>query len=262
MTRRMCIVLLAAALTASGGTAAFGQPPGTVPDMARAAQLVFRGTVQRAGASNVSILRAADDTAVVRVDQVLKAAASLGDITGREITVKLREPGSVRPGDSAVFFTNGALYGESLGVVEVGRAADGAALRSDVASAVRGAEEEKLRERLERATLVVAGKVVETRPAAEKAPGVTEHDPQWREAVIEIDTVLKGKPEESRVVVVYPTSFDVMWAEAPRPAVGWDAIWLLYRDQISGVDVSGYTALKPWNLQSRDSLPTVRRLLP
>jgi hypothetical protein len=161
-----------------------------------------------------------------------------------------------------VFFTRGSVYGETLGVVEVGRAAgDPGALRGQVLAADRRARDQILAERLQDAALVVTGKVVETRPAATGPQPITEHDPQWWEAVIEVDSVLKGpQPQGNRITVLYPTSLDVMWYEAPRLHKGLDAVWLLYRGQRPGVPGEPFTALKPWNILSRDTAETVRRL--
>ncbi|HYO13098.1 MAG TPA: hypothetical protein VE685_07895 [Thermoanaerobaculia bacterium] len=251
-----------AAILAFHGGAASGQPPAGVEELTRNAPFVFRGTVQEAGASNVTGVPASARTVVVRVDEVLKAPAELGDFTGREITVQLQEPGTDPPGRVGVFFTRGWIYGETLGVVEVGRAAgDPGALRGQVLAADRRSQDQILAERVQGAALVVVGKVVETRPAETGPQPITEHDPQWWEAVIEVDSVLKGsKPEGNRVTVLYPESLDVMWYEAPKPRKGWDAVWLLYRGQRPGVSGEPYTVLKPWNILSRDTAETVRRL--
>jgi len=42
------------------------------------------------------------------------------DLVGREITVKLATPASVKPNDKIEFFTKGWLVGNSLAVIEVG----------------------------------------------------------------------------------------------------------------------------------------------
>jgi hypothetical protein len=268
MNRTVPMLALLTALTAVLGLcpcAAVGQPASGPEELTRAAQLVFRGTVQKAGASNLDVVQADSSTAVVRVDEVLKGAPSLGDLTGREITVKLAQPGAATPGEQAVFFTNGWLYGATLAVVEVGRLhGDAALLRGQVAAAVRQSADDELKGRLAGAALIVAGRVVETHPAPVSGSEVgegSEHDPQWWEAVVQVDTVFKGKPVGQRVTFLYPTSQDVIWFEAPKPSVGADGIWLLYRDQLPELGLNGYTALKRWNLLPRGQADTVRRLL-
>ncbi|HEX7182426.1 MAG TPA: hypothetical protein VF756_11325 [Thermoanaerobaculia bacterium] len=262
MSRRTVGAALVAAVLAICARDASAQPPEKVEEMTRAAQLVFRGTVQKVGASNLKAIEPAGDTAIVRIDEVLKAPVGLEDFTGREVTVKLRQPGSAKLGERGVFFTRSWLYGESLGLVEVGRAAgEAGALRSRIAAASQGEREAKIKEQLDRAALVVAGKVVETRPAAIQEEGFSEHDPQWWEAVIEVDSVLKGPPSSGkRVTVLFPTSTDVAWFEAPKLQVGWNAVWLLHKDQVPE-RADAYTVLKPWDLMSRDNEPIVRRLL-
>src|SRR5262249_35655181 len=162
----------------------------------RAAQFVFRGTIQKVDASNLEIVQADSDTAVVRVDEVLKATPSLGDFTGREITVKLAQPGDATPGEQAVVFTNGWPYRKTLAAIGRGRLhGDAPPLRRPVAAAVGQAAAEEPKCRLAGAALVVAGRVVETHPAAvvpEVGEG-SEHDPQWWEAVVQVDGVFQGK---------------------------------------------------------------------
>jgi hypothetical protein len=264
--------LLTAALVLGLSAAAIGQDAKVAsgPEgLTRAAQFVFRGTIQKVGAANLEVVQADASTAVVRVDEVLKATSSLGDFTGREITVKLAEPGGATAGEQAVFFTNGWLYGSTLAVVEVGRAhGDAAQLRGKVALAMRQGDEEELKGWLAGAALVVAGKVVETHRAAVKevgeveevGEGASEHDPEWWEAVVQVDSVYKGKIARQRVTFLYPASRDVAWFEAPKPSVGWDGIWLLYRGQLPELGATGYTALKPWNLLPRGQAEAIRRL--
>jgi hypothetical protein len=251
-SRRVHRALLAAALGLWSGAIVSAQQA-SLEALTRESQFIFRGTVERPGAANVSAVEAGADTAVVRVDQVVDGPAFVRGFTGLEVTVKLARPGSVRKGEQAVFFTRGWLYGESLAVVEVGRLAPG--IEREVAAVRRQLSDNDLQKRLDDAELVVAGRVVETRPSAVKGRG-GEHDPQWREAVIAVDRVLKGGAGE-RVVLLYPASHDEMWSRAPKPEAGWDGVWLLERKAVGGAE--GYMALQPWNLMSRDDLAAVAR---
>lgn len=254
-------VALLAAVGLSAGSAS-AQPPQRVDALTRQADVVFRGTVQRVAAANLSVVEPAADTAVVRIDELLKGPADLRDFAGREVTVKLREPGSVKPGAKAVFFADTWLYGESLGLVEVGRVRDsGPGLRTAVAASTRQMHEEEVRQHIADAALVVTGRVVETRPAPPSEQR-SEHAPNWWEAVIRVDSVIKGQAAE-HIVLLYPKSMDVMWFNAPKPQVGWDAVWLLSPaegDQMRG-HAGVYTALEPWKVMSRDDAGLVRRLV-
>ena len=244
---RLFIFLVLALLPAGGLFAA-----DAVKDLARSADFVFRGTVRATGAANLSIVEPNATTAVVRVDEVLAVNGSLDDFTGREITVFLKEP--LTAGDQRVFFTGVQLLGESLGVEEVGRAAGAVA---DVTAQARTAKDELRREalaaRLAAADLVVSGRVLSTKAAGslpEDGP-LTEHDPQWREAVLAVRSVLKGKVGAKTVVFWYPASLDVMWARVPKPSVGQEGTWLLHRHEAeSGATV--HAAIDPQDLLSAD----------
>lgn len=78
---------------------------------------------------------------------------------------------------------------------------------------------------------MVAGKVVAVRlptePVAAKKRGrasvtypITEHDPNWREAIIQIDNVFKGAHRQGQVIVRFPASSDVMWHGASKFEAG------------------------------------------
>ena len=90
-------------------------------DWAAQAGLVFRGTVRRENAATMAMVPPDAGTAVVLVDEVLKAPQALSGIAGKEITLLPAEGGSAKAGQSAVFFTRSWLYGGSLAVIEVGR---------------------------------------------------------------------------------------------------------------------------------------------
>src|SRR3982074_3201212 len=84
-------------------------------------KFIFRGTVRRENAATMASVPPEAGTAVVLVDEVVKAPQALSGIAGREITLLPAEGSSMKAGQSAVFFTSSWLYGESLAVVEVGR---------------------------------------------------------------------------------------------------------------------------------------------
>jgi hypothetical protein len=204
----------------------------SVKDLTRSADYIFQGTVLATGAANLSIVEINPRTAVVRVDEVWKADGTLDDFTGREVTVFLSRAG--RAGERRVFFTTVRLLGESLGVQELGRAAGSReALRRKVQKAQAELFRDDVGKRLAAADLVVTGRVVSTHKASGALANgpQTEHDPMWREAVLEVSSVLKGKALERTVSFWYPSSFDVMWARVPKPEVGQEGTWLLHRYQ-------------------------------
>lgn len=103
------------------------------------AAFVFQGTVVAVGAATLPSVSVDDLTAIVRVDQVLRAPEHLEQLVGREITVQLRKRAAA--GDVAVFSADPWLYGDSLAVVEVGNR------KSPPAAAVAGPRRPRVRPR-------------------------------------------------------------------------------------------------------------------
>jgi len=209
-------------------------------------------------------------TVVARVDEVLQAPETLDDYTGRDITILLSKSRGVKVGQQAVFFTNSWLYGESIAVVEVGRVAAGkdlTALRKQIADADQRIADQALQTRIDRAELIVVGKVAETRSVekeGQRGP-ITEHDPDWWEAVIEIESVEKRQFPEKSIIVLFPRSTDEMWIDSPKFYVNQEGNWILHRDQnekgLLVLRVPGYTALDPLDFQPKDQLERIRMLI-
>jgi hypothetical protein len=207
---------------------------------------VFQGTVVEVGRATLSMIEADDRTAIVRVDRVLRAPEQMEQIAGREITVQLRQSAEV--GTTAVFETDGWLYGESMAVLETGRRRSAAAARSieaeaDVeagretpaAAARAAAHRSAVQARAEEASAVVVGRVVGVRqletaaragPAGEERQ--SEHDPRWAIAEVEVDESLKGR-KSGTIEVLFASSEDVMWYRAPKLVVGQKATMLLQK---------------------------------
>jgi hypothetical protein len=206
-------------------------------------------------------------TVVVKVDEVISAPASIGDLTGRDVTVALRQPGSVREGQQSVFFTNGWIYGTGLAVREVDRL-DGrqatADLREQVAEAERRNEEADLAQQLAKADLVVAGRIVRiAKVSREELPlPATEHDPDLHRAFVQVETVLKGEPPpQQQVSFLFANSRDVQWDRSPKPKEGQAGVWILLRNEKRGMPVKDLTAFDPRDVQPPERAETVRRLL-
>ena len=85
----------------------------------------------------------------------------------------------------------------------------------------------------------------------------------WATAVIKVSSVLKGMGED-QVEVMFPTSRDEMWAEAPRFAAGDTGIWILRRGkQERGMPrpTGALTALGAGDFQSVSELSRLRDLI-
>jgi len=196
-----------------------------------------------------------ETTAVVRVDQVLRAPEALAGLAGHAITVKLTERKRVQPGQQAIFMTTGWLVGDGVAVRSLGH--------TDLARAVAGRSPESTRDpvaakaardleqHLGDADLVVTGRVTEVRlPAGSArrstsgnaAPPISEHAPAWREAVIQVHDVRKGAAPGKQIVVRFPASTDVRWAAVPKLQTGQEGLFLLHAVDVSGGRTVHYEA--------------------
>ena len=113
-----CITFVVMALLAASAD----DPPEGLAEKVRKASFVFKGTVIQTGASNVHPVEKSGATVVVKIDQVLKSPKMLKGFAGREVTVifgQAHGAAAIKNGQTAIFFTEGAVYGEKLAVREV-----------------------------------------------------------------------------------------------------------------------------------------------
>lgn len=242
--------------------AAIPQDPASVKELAAKSQMVLRATVKVMNSTTVS----ADDTsnlAVVRLDELVSGPPVMKAFVGKDITVRLVSK-DVKEGEERVFFANSWMFGDSVGVAEVGsfrptaNAAPGAqTLSQTVGDARAAAADQQLRSRLDRADLVVVGKVVAVRTTPRTR--VTEHDPQWSEADIEVGQVLKGNAQ-GRVTIAYPASNDVMWYKTPKPKEGQDGVFLL-NGGVQGVAAGRLAVAEPQAILPVSEATRIRTLL-
>lgn len=229
---------------------------------------VFKGTIERGGASNVAIVPASQNTAIVRVDDVLEAIPTLTTYLGKQITIQLREP--LKTGEAAVFFANPWIFAENIAVAETGRLAadtDLAALRRELVNARQGLADLRMQQVLVSATLVIVGTVTASGMPFEHGSvgAVSFHNPLWRAAIVAVRSVEKGTLDAPTVTVIYASSPDRRWFASPKFPPKQEGIYLLHTDQMAGVSepfkVGGLTAINPLDYQPLDQLDRVRRLI-
>ena len=221
----------------SAGTGA-GARGGAVPPPADAVlegtapqpDAVFIGTVLQTGSSSVAEVEPAADTVVVRVDQVVSGAPAFHDHLGEPITVALPEGVDVAEGDVHVFRVTAWIFGTGLAVraISVG---DHNVLETALASAASPSDpEERVRRRMATADRVVSGVVRQVThvPTGENHP-ITEHDPLWQDALVEVHGQLAQAAGEAPpdVTVRFASSRDISWHDAPKFSVGERGIWVL-----------------------------------
>lgn len=217
-------------------------------DLLKQAHFVFKGTITESNASAMPGVSANRNTAVVRVEQIAQAPAALSHCGGHDITVLLAGDQPVSKGDAFTFFTNEWLYGKGVAVRSLAQlpvqqtAASFATAGSDP---VRTLAHRRLAAHVEDADLVVTGRVTSVAlPGGEAGAAATagtappprllaprEHDPHWREAVVEIHQVHKGSHPTSTVRVRFPASHDRMWFNVPKLQPGHQGHFILHRSR-------------------------------
>jgi hypothetical protein len=235
-----------------------------VEDLTRKATLIFLGTVEKIAATTMLAVKASKATAVVRVDKVIDTPDAPPGLEGKQITVRLLEPGSMKRGSKAVFFTKGWLLGKSMAVIEVGRLGSNSDMRSlakQINNVRQRMADEAVQTQLITAEAVIVGRVTTVSRADIPRLG-SEHDPDWYVALIDVETVIKGELPEHTIKLLFPKSDDVMWHNSPKFKEGQQGIWILHRNQARLASIENqYTALRSLDFLSRKEQGRIERLV-
>ncbi len=245
----------------------------SVADLTTQAGFVFDGQVEQLGASTASGYAATPETAVVRVVRILKSTPALAMYTGQKITVQLETPVSLAAGQQATFFTHGIHFGDGIVVTELGNTPSGDSnTQGLVENAVQAASDDELTQRLAQADLVISGvasaptKLAAAAPPIDLAVGqnrrpVSEHDPDWWQATIKVDTVEKGDNPGATTNVIFANSMDIAWYRSPKIKEGDSGLWLLHNRDLFGRSVPARAIVHPLDFQPAAALSRVRALL-
>lgn len=270
-------IILWVALFASP-TAAFAQGTEAQAALAGQSSIIFAGTVSQLAATSFADVPKSPQTIVVRVDAVLKKPAAVSLKKGDSVTVEVKDPSAFQQGTQATFYTDGWIFGSGVAVKELGHeigpASSGASTAGGANSSSQEISDEELRNRLNAADFVVIGRVTDVHrwvaPKYAKTSHVTEHDPDWHEAVVEIQSVLKGgQVKGNKMVVRFPGRNDVAWVRSPKFVKNQRGIFCLNKDQITGAptskvggrQVNVYTCLGHGDSLPMTDAPRVRALL-
>jgi hypothetical protein len=202
----------------------------SVPPPPRA-QFVFRAQVLQRGVATFAEVPVNAKTVVARVEEILEGPDLLHDYVGQPITVQLGAGQNVTENKEYVFRTESYIFGAGLAVTaqSVTPATTASAVQR-MRAAASSAPANRVKARADRAEMVVTGKVTEVRqvPPPPGAP-ISEHDPEWQEAVVEVDQVVRGarRGAAKQVVIRFSNSQDVKWARAPKFRVGREGVWML-----------------------------------
>ena len=259
--------------------------------LSKQSTFIFEGTVLKLKDATMPAVPVNDKTAVVHVDQVLRAPAALAPCAGHDITVQLTKQENVTRGERAIFYTNGWLFGNSIAVQSVGHTdvTRAASERSvSVSDAIQAQARRMLEDHVADVDLIVRGRVDSVRLPAESprrtrpsergsvpTDPISEHAGRWREAVIDVEEISKSKGERPRkqVVVRFPSSTDVRWANVPKFQPGQEGVFLLHDVGMTAGPAKGspaarknpatrcYTALHPQDFQPLPQGQEIRALV-
>ncbi len=237
----------------------------SIEELVKNSAFIFVGTVQALKATTMPMVRASDRTSIVKVDQSVYANPMLARIAGRPITVELNDPQGVQVGQQRVFYTNPSVYGTSLAVRSVGDYPldeDAGALGERVSAIRQKLTDQNLQERIAQADLIVTGRVSNVEPVEETEPGpVSYDDPQWTKAVVQVESLEKGKLPENTVELLFPASDDLRWFAAPKFKEGQEGIWILKSTPIEELNAEAYTALSGQDFYAKDQVERIRQLV-
>jgi hypothetical protein len=209
--------------------------PGAYPEkldkLVAGASLIFKGKIVLLHTATTDESDVTN-TGVVTVTEVIEAPESFPSISGQQVTVRVTDINKVKVGEERLFFTDPYWIGESIGVREIGSVMKGDKLyeNKDISSLIKQGRDkqgdEQLGKTLKGARLVVTGKVVKISEPEGKIRIGTEHDPEWKEAEIQIDETLKGTADKT-VKILFASSKDVMFFKAPKFKEGDEGIFII-----------------------------------
>ena len=239
--------------------------------------IVFSGTVSQLAATSFADVPKSANTIVVRVDSIVKKPAAVSLKKGDNVTVEVKDASAFHEGEQATFYTDGWIFGSGVAVKELGHVSGEAAPAASAEAKPQGQlSDQELRERMNASDFVVVGRVTDVHkwnvPKTKSgAPlRVTEHDPDWHEAVVEVQSVLKGgQVKGNKVVVRFPQRNDVAWVNSPKFEKNQKGIFCLNRDKATGApytklggkQVSVYTCLGHGDALPMSDEARVRALL-
>jgi hypothetical protein len=230
------------------------------------AGFIFRGKVLRRSAEVHVKGPAAGRAVPVEVEEILLSTDVLRGLAGRDVTVVSEHEPAMEQGAAFVFFTTCASLGEHAVLRELGHIESSRENVREVAELVRFVAERPLQARVAGADLIVTGRVIRSKPAAEtRSVPKSEHDPDWWIAGVEVQSVIKGGKTEREIEVLFANSTDIAWYKAPKLHEGAHGILILRRvkkaEAPREVARSIYQCIDPLDFLPVERLDEVRRAI-
>jgi hypothetical protein len=120
----------------------------------------------------------------------------------------------------------------------------------------------RIADSIARADLVIIGYVNESSAYEVEHPKITEHDPLWTKAVVNIQEVIKGNASAGdNIEVIFPNSYDVKWYKVPKLYPHQKSIFILHLKKIENLNVVRYTVVDESDVLGLDNLNRIAKLL-
>jgi hypothetical protein len=248
--------------------------PGELPESVdvASADFVFVGVVLSRAAATMDVVPLDEGTLVVGVTETISSPDDIGDIAGYEITVQLQGQ-TVEVQETYTFYADSWLFGDGLAVVCTRLDPYDPEAIEPLRMEAQPDPMAQVRQRTREADLVVSGRIVQVNEVR-RGPDdpVTEHDPQWREAVIDVSSVEFSAADEDvdQVTIRFAGSLDADWAAAPKFSVSDTGVWLLGHTDAeraeleraeAGAPPDEYVVTRPGDAVAIENLDDVRELL-
>src|SRR5712692_10423365 len=269
------VVLLAVSAAPVGG-----QTP--QHELLKKCSIVFVGQVVRVGDVSFAGVPKSSRTIVVQVDEVFEKPRAVSLVKGDRVTVEVKDPAKFREGARVTFYANGWIFGDGVAVREVGHEIIPVAVKTgsddgagqQVTRIRKELSDAEVQSRIQAADMVAVGRVKAIRPATRAVAGdapkalVSEHNADWQEAVIEVESGIKGAQANQEIVVRFPGSLDAAWYGVPKFKLGQEGTFFLQKDTLSGTPkallggaiVDAYIARSPRDVLAKSEAQRVRGL--
>lgn len=194
------------------------------------APFVFKGKISSLN-STLTNEQDVKSSGIVQVTELIEVPAGLKGLALKQVSVRFLNIGRVKEGEQYLFFTDPYYFGQEVGVEEKYLVpASDSLYRSNIRLLIASAKNEKenrdLKQLVAGANMIFEGKVVRIRDIPYANKGMSEHDPMWKEAEIQVTDDVKNAGDRT-VKVVFASSKDVMFYGAPKPKLGETGLFVL-----------------------------------
>jgi hypothetical protein len=120
----------------------------------------------------------------------------------------------------------------------------------------RQVQTDQLRDHAGSAEAAVVGRVLKLESVVR--PSVSEHDPDWWRATIDVYHVERGNVQVGPLDVLYPNSLDVRWRQVPKPKASQGGLWVLHATQGELSTIAPFQLVHPDDFQPVQALDELR----